>query len=789
MSLSDRGIKISVVLLTCGLWAAGLQAQDCVLNIEGSVYDHHTGEAMPYVSVYERSIERGVYTDDEGKFQLKDLCPGELHLRFGHLGCEEVELYVDLQKDTFLLVELHHNAELLGEVEIHGDQYDRKHLGAQEISRSDLDSRSDEDLTSMLRSINGLSSIQNGSALAKPIYQGMSGNRLSILNNGVAQSGQQWGADHAPEIDPFAADRLTVIQGVNTLTQNGPNLGGMILVEMSPIPKDPHLHGNVNYGFVTNGAGHTLNSRIEKAGKWASWRLSLTAKKIADRKSPEYFLTNTASQQLNGALLLEKDLNKHWRSSLYLSSFNTEIGVLRGSHIGNLTDLREAFVREIPFFTESSSDYNIDSPRQEVGHQFLKFKNSYETGLGNIEFTYAGQLNTRKEFDVRRGGRSDQAALHLDQSDHFFEGSFRINPDSALSFKTGIQYRFRRNTNDSETGILPLVPDYLSQNASAYLTADWDLGLWQLAAGARVDRNNIYALPISASFPRVIERKDLWYTNPSAVLTLRYDWTEEFQLEGEFGVRQRSPEVNELFSSGLHQGVSGIEEGDESLENERGILGRVSASYHLNEKYFITVSAYQNHITDFIYLVPQESLRLTIRGAFPVFQYEQVDAILRGLDMTVSAELGKRWRLRSAYSFLKGEEQGSGLALVGIPANNGSLSLFYETKDWKGFEDIDLGLNFSLTERRDDLLSNNDSYPDRDEDSPLQGQDFLPAPAAYSLLSVQIKVKRNVGGSAFSLGVRVDNLLNTKYRDYLDRQRYFADAMGRNIKIRMAWEF
>jgi iron complex outermembrane receptor protein len=37
----------------------------------------------------------------------------------------------------------------------------------------------------------------------------MWGNRVSIINNGIAQSGQQWGVDHAPEIDPFTADHIT----------------------------------------------------------------------------------------------------------------------------------------------------------------------------------------------------------------------------------------------------------------------------------------------------------------------------------------------------------------------------------------------------------------------------------------------------------------------------------------------------------------------------------------------------------------------------------------------------
>jgi hypothetical protein len=31
--------------------------------------------------------------------------------------------------------------------------------------------------------------------------------------------------------------------------------------------------------------------------------------------------------------------------------------------------------------------------------------------------------------------------------------------------------------------------------------------------------------------------------------------------------------------------------------------------------------------------------------------------------------------------------------------------------------------------------------------------------------------------------VGIENMMNTTYRDYLNRQRYFADALGRNITL------
>src|SRR5690606_37970728 len=95
----------------------------------------------------------------------------------------------------------------------------------------------------------------------------------------------------------------------------------------------------------------------------------------------------------------------------------------------------------------------------------------------------------------------------------------------------------------------------------------------------------------------------------------------------------RSPEVNELYSSGLHQGVAGIEEGDARLRPETGIKTTISQSLDLMERLHIEIGLFSHLLYDFIYLQPEDELRLTIRGAFPVYRYRQQDAWLRGVDI------------------------------------------------------------------------------------------------------------------------------------------------------------
>ena len=60
-------------------------------------------------------------------------------------------------------------------------------------------------------------------------------------------------------------------------------------------------------------------------------------------------------------------------------------------------------------------------------------------------------------------------------------------------------------------------------------------------------------------------------------------------------------------------------------------------------------------------------------------------------------------------------------------------------------------------------------------------QDFAPTPDAYNLLSAKLACDVQLRKNRLRLFVRGTNLLNEAYRDYLNRQRYFADDMGINI--------
>ena len=76
---------------------------------------------------------------------------------------------------------------------------------------------------------------------------------------------------------------------------------------------------------------------------------------------------------------------------------------------------------------------------------------------------------------------------------------------------------------------------------------------------------------------------------------------------------------------------------------------------------------------------------------------------------------------------------------------------------------------------------------------PLETYEWLDTstpPGSYHLLNFasSIGFKSNKGG-IYKINLRVENILNNLYKDYLNRLRYFTHEMGRNILVSLSYSY
>ena len=748
--------------------------QACQLVVRGTIFDEFSAQPLDFAEVYLEEGETGTVSDEAGNFVLDNLCPGDYHLRISHVACHPERVFLQLRADTVLVIRLQHHAESIEGVVVTSQRQQRAGQSQQTLTRQELEQSAGKSLGELVSGIAGVSSIKSGSGIVKPVIQGLTGNRVAILNNGLVQAGQQWGVDHAPEIDPFTADRVTVLKGVESIAYGGNTLGGAILVEPGNIKNDPHLHGAAQYVLASNGRQQTVSARVEKTGAWAAWRLVGTFKEGGDHRSPDYWLRNTGVRERNVAAQVQKNFNDHWFNTVYYSFFHTELGILRGAHIGNITDLQEAIGRPEPFFTQSDFSNKLEEPRQAVTHHLFKYNSKYFFNSSqSLQFTYGGQLDRRKEYDVRRGERSNQAALDLQLLAHFVDIQY-LDESGKTRKKMGVQFRYNDNNNQPGTGVLPLIPDYNLYQPGAY--AIWDGGSektsWQL--GGRYDFTALRVAAISRDLPRRVERFSHNFHQFSlgggVQNRVGKSWVSKFNV----GLTRRTPEVNELYSAGLHQGVSGIEEGRSDLQPELSLKGIWTNVVNLGDRFLLESSLYYQWIDNFIYLQPEQEFRLTIRGAFPVFTYQQTLARIAGLDLTAKYFLGERLEWLGRYALVRGQDRSNDQPLVYMPADNLTMSLTYRAPDWGVLQSPNLSVSGNYVFEQTRLLPE---------------QDLLAPPPAYFLLNMSLGTELNWKQQTLHLSVQAENLLNIRYRDYLNRLRYYADEDGRNVRLNLRYEF
>lgn len=82
------------------------------------------------------------------------------------------------------------------------------------------------DLMRTLGSLPGIHSMDIGSGFSKPMIRGLGFNRILVVDNGIRQEGQQWGADHGVEIDAFATEQVIIQKGPSSLRYGSDAMGG-----------------------------------------------------------------------------------------------------------------------------------------------------------------------------------------------------------------------------------------------------------------------------------------------------------------------------------------------------------------------------------------------------------------------------------------------------------------------------------------------------------------------------------------------------------------------------------
>lgn len=778
-------------------------SQNCDNSLSGKVTDLHDGQLLIGVTLTIADTEQTVQTGYDGTFTFSNLCNDTYYIQVSHPYCLTKGFTVRVIGDTTKSFKLEHHIEELNQITIEGSAYSDKSKTILENTIDDeaLERFSSGSLGDALNSLSGVSSLNTGNTVVKPLINGLHSSRVVIINNGVRMEDQEWGAEHAPNIDINAISNLTVIKGAGALQYSGDAVGGVIVAEASKVPVKDSLYGKSLMTAASNGRVSSLSSKLTKSyqnGWYATLQGSL--KRFGDFEAPDYVLSNTGMFERSASM--QVGFNRFdYGIEGYYSIFKNEIGILRASHLGGAQDQIRAIESTIPL-TIKDFTYKIDKPKQDVSHHLARLKAFKRfDNFGKLSLQYDFQKNNRLEFDIRRGDDREKPSVDLELDTHTVLLDLESNLTDGMTLKSGVMARYQNNFAAADTGVRRLIPDYQMYDLGVYFVADYQLSKQLLLeAGARYDftfmdvfkfyrtsfwesRNYDQLFPeivVEEFATQILSNPQLNFNNGSATLGATYTFAEDYNLFFNYSVASRAPNPSELFSEGLHHSASRIEIGDLRFNSE--ISHKVSLTLQRDDDNFsYSVTPYINTVSDFIIIEPVD-VRQTIRGNFQVWEYRQTDAQLLGLDVDVSYAFTNNVRLNSQFSLVKGFDQTLDIPLTGMPPVNISNEIVYQNPE---FNNIRLSLQSAYHFKQNDFPNNNfEVYIPQTET--YQEVDISSTPNAYHLLNFNSNIDININQqSKLTVGFSITNLMNTSYRNYLNRLRHYADDLGRNFLLNL----
>ena len=782
--------NIFLLILFTGVLQISLSAQ-----ISGKVYDSEK-EILPGATLILLPDSLLTASGINGDFEFEGLEQGNYQLEVHFIGFQVKTIPVRIGKNPPrpLRIELSVEEAFLETVvvtEEHAKQ--EMSLAAEHFSEQFLEENRQGTFAKSIEKLPGISAINVGVGVAKPVIRGLSSNRIIVNQQGIKQESHQWGADHGLEVDQYDVERVEIIKGPASLQYGSDGLGGVINIMPGRIIPANSIAGSVEGVFKTNndhwgGSAH-LAANVDDifiAGRYS--RQSFADYQVpADQFVYNSFtlpiynnrLKNTAGEEEN--LRLTAGLKRKWGvSRLLFSHYKLNAGLFAGA-----VGIPRSYI-----LTDDGNLRDIDIPRQSVNHYRFSFHQSVLIGEGHLDMNLGYQRNLRQEYSFPEfhsipsslidPGNTLALELELETWSANIHYEHHVSHHQKLILGANAQWQ-----DNQRAGFEFLLPDFRTFRSGVFVLSEWEVSpKWSVNGGVRLDYANnetdFYRQfvwdsneNITDSLVAPITLED--YFNWSASVGSNWQLSEQWFIKANLGKSFRVPYPAETVSNGIHHGTFRHEVGSPGLESEHGYQLDVSTDWN-RERLSGSFSTYFNYFQNYIYLGPTFPARFSpLPEAGQIFQYRQDDAIYTGFELQWEWTMLPGLQLQQTADFVQSYNLDTRLALPFTPQPSLKHSLRYTLEEKAWMEE------FFLEVGHDYYFAAEGQYRvDRSEQ----------ATPAYQLWSAGTGLKVKINQQLIQLNVQVQNLLDIYYLNHLSRYRLInVPEQGRNVVVSLKVPF
>ena len=528
-----------------------------------------------------------------------------------------------------------------------------------------------------MENIPGVQAMDIGSGFSKPMIRGMGFNRIAVLENGIKQEGQQWGADHGLELDAFNIGTVNVLKGPSSLLYGSDAMGGVIDITSPPVPSVDMLFGDVTLlGKSVNGTlGGSFMLGIKKSFWYAQVRYS--EQHFGDYRIPtDTIVYLTQKMPVYGRKLkitagIERNIGffaqyqrQRYKANYSVSNVYQKTGFFPGAH--GIPDASRV--------EDDGDSRNMELPYSKVNHLKVTTLQQYAWEKLVLSGDFGFQNNHREEWSVFHTHYGSQPVPEKDPDK---ELAFNLNTLSASvkvrfigssSWEHALGWDGQHQRNDI-SGYSFLLPEYYrSTTGLLWLTTYKPNNVISVSGGMRYDYGYIHISSHEDAYLADYLRKqgydeeqvEHYKWNSHAVkkkfgdysFSLGLVWTpsERHMVKANVGRSFRLPGANELAANGVHHGTFRHEQGDANLKSEQG--WQMDASYNLRYNGFsISVSPFVSWFSNYIFLRPTGEWSV-LPHAGQIYRYTGAEVLFAGTEATIDIHFLRSFNYRISGEYV-----------------------------------------------------------------------------------------------------------------------------------------
>ena len=528
-----------------------------------------------------------------------------------------------------------------------------------------------------MENIPGVQAMDIGSGFSKPMIRGMGFNRIAVLENGIKQEGQQWGADHGLELDAFNIGTVNVLKGPSSLLYGSDAMGGVIDITSPPVPSVDMLFGDVTLlGKSVNGTlGGSFMLGIKKSFWYAQvryseqhfgdYRIPTDTIVYLTQKMPVYGrkLKNTAGIERNIGFFAQYQ-RQRYKANYSVSNVYQKTGFFPGAH--GIPDASRV--------EDDGDSRNMELPYSKVNHLKVTTLQQYAWEKLVLSGDFGFQNNHREEWSVFHTHYGSQPVPEKDPDK---ELAFNLNTLSASvkvrfigssSWEHALGWDGQHQRNDI-SGYSFLLPEYYrSTTGLLWLTTYKPNNVISVSGGMRYDYGYIHISSHEDAYLADYLRKqgydeeqvEHYKWNSHAVkkkfgdysFSLGLVWTpsERHMVKANVGRSFRLPGANELAANGVHHGTFRHEQGDANLKSEQG--WQMDASYNLRYNGFsISVSPFVSWFSNYIFLRPTGEWSVRPHAG-QIYRYTGAEVLFAGTEATIDIHFLRSFNYRISGEYV-----------------------------------------------------------------------------------------------------------------------------------------